>query len=143
MIVDYKDWETNCNRVRKDNAKLLSEFKQWLDKKGLGDKIIDKHISNIDFYVNEYLLHSNLIEAKDGAIKVCDFFGDWFIRKAMWASKTSVKSIATSLRKFYNFMYEKNLVEEFDIEYLSDMVKEEMPVWLKKLERFDNLDEDW
>ena len=31
------------------------------------------------------------------------FLGFWFIRKAMWASQSSIKGNATSLKKLYTF----------------------------------------
>lgn len=138
-----KDCETASEKVRNDNAKLLSEFKLWLEKKSLSNKVINRHISNVDFYINDYLLYSDIIQAKDGAIEINGFFGDWFIRKAMWASATAIKSTAASLKKFYNFMYEKKLVEGFDVDFLSFTIKENMTEWLEQLEFFDSENEGW
>jgi len=39
----------------------------------------------------------------------------WFIRKAMWASQSSIKGNATSLKKFYTFMHKKGLVDKKDL----------------------------
>jgi hypothetical protein len=37
------------------------------------------------------------------------FLGYWFIKKAMWAKQSAIKSNAASLKKFYTFMHEKGL----------------------------------
>ena len=47
--------------------------------------------------MNEYLLYyEEPIKAQDGISDVSMFLGDWFIRKAMWASKAHIKSNAAS-----------------------------------------------
>ena len=45
--------------------------------------------------MNEYLLYEDATEAKDGVDDVGMFIGYWFIRKAMWASESSIKGNAT------------------------------------------------
>ena len=66
------------------------------------------------------------------------FLGYWFIKKAMWASPASIKSNATSLKKFYTFMEEKKLIAIEDLNNLKRTIKEHMPEWLESLERYDD-----
>ena len=101
-------------------------------------KTIKNHVSNIDFYLNEFLLYEEATEAKDGAGDVGMFLGYWFIRKAMWASQSSIRSNATSLKKFYTFMYEKGLIKKEELTDLKQRIKEEMPEWLATLDRYDD-----
>ena len=84
---DYEKIEVECDKERVKNEKLLKEFSNWLKKSNLTKKTIDKHTTNIDFYINEYLLNYDVIEAKNGIDEIDLFLGDWFIRKAMWSSK--------------------------------------------------------
>ena len=107
---DYEKYEEECKIIRKTNERLLSEFEVWLKSSGLSKKTIEKHLSNIEFYVSEYLLYEDATEAKDGVNVVGMFLGYWFIKKAMWANQSNIKGNATSLMKFYNFMYEKDLI---------------------------------
>ena len=106
---------------------------------GLSEKTINNHLSNIDFYLNEYLLYEDVTEAKDGVYDVDMFLGYWFIKKAMWASKSSIKNNATSLKKFYKFMHEKELIDTEDLTELTESIKEGMPEWLESLDRYDDL----
>ncbi|MCU7906267.1 MAG: recombinase [Candidatus Thiodiazotropha sp. (ex Epidulcina cf. delphinae)] len=135
---DYKKYENDCKKVRKFNKKLLSEFEISLKSSGLSKNTIDNHVSNIDFYVNEYLLYEGVTEAKDGGNAVGMFLGYWFIKKAMWASPSSIKGNATSIKKFYAFLYEKGLIEKEDLDDLKETIKEGMPEWLATLDRYDN-----
>jgi len=44
---------------------------------------IDKHLYNVDFYINNFLLHEEANEAKTGYTDIGFFLGFWFIKKAM------------------------------------------------------------
>jgi site-specific recombinase XerD len=142
---DYEKYENECKKIRKANKRLLSEFELTLKSSGLSKNTINNHVSNIDFYVNEYLLYEDAIEAKDGVDAVGMFLGYWFIIKAMWASKSSIKGNATSLKKFYAFLYEKGLIEKDDLDNLKETIKEDMPEWLATLDRYDDpsVDDVW
>ncbi|MCW8799415.1 MAG: phage integrase SAM-like domain-containing protein [Desulfobacter sp.] len=135
---DYEKYEKDCKKIRKVNESLLNEFGMWLKSSGLSEKTINNHLSNIDFYVNEYLLYEDATKAKDGVDDVDMFLGYWFIKKAMWASQSSIKGNATSLKKFYTFMHEKGLIDKEDLIDLKQTIKENMPEWLATLGRYDD-----
>ena len=135
---DYEKYEEDCIKIRNSNADLLNEFEVWLKSSGLTKKTINSHCSNIDFYINEFLLYEGATEAKEGVDEVNMFLGYWFIKKAMWASQTSIKSNATSLKKFYTFMEQKKLIDKEDLNNLKRTIKEGMPEWLDTLGRYDN-----
>ena len=62
----YEQYEKECKKIRKENEAPLSVFKTWLSSKNLTRKTIDRHISNVDFYINEFLLYEDAIKAADG-----------------------------------------------------------------------------
>jgi len=132
------NYEENCKINQKENGILLGEFDNWLSTSGLSKKTIENHVSNIEFYINDYLLYEDAIKAKDGVNEVQMFLGYWFIKKAMWASQSSIKSNATSLKKFYTFMHEKDLVSSDEIDELKFTIKKGMAEWLATLRRYDN-----
>jgi site-specific recombinase XerD len=135
---DYEKYEADCKKIRTANQKLLKDFESWLESSGLSEKTIKNHLSNIDFYINEYLLYEDAVEAKDGVDRVSDFLGYWFIKKAMWASQSSIKANASSLKKFYSFLRSKGLIEPDDLQELKETIKEGMTEWLETLERYDD-----
>jgi len=139
---DYAQYEKDCKAIRKANKHLLTEFSAWLKTAGLSAGTIKNHCSNIEFYVNEFLLYEEAIEAKDGVTEVDAFLGYWFIKKAMWSSQASIKSNAASLKKFYTYMQEKGLIEKEALADLKVEIKECMPDWLETLRRYDDPDED-
>ena len=132
----YAEYEQACKTIREENAVLISEFSDWLEAKNLSTATIENHCDNIDFYVNEFLLYEDATPAADGPDEVGMFLGYWFIRKAMWASETSMKSNVASLKKFYQFMYERGRIELEALQDMKAQIKDGLPRWLETLRRY-------
>lgn len=120
-MIDY-DKQVNENIER--NEKFIDEFKGWLKDKKLGDKTINRHISNVDFYLNEYLCYYDFQTMEGGLLEVGIFLRGWYIEKCMWVSKTSIKEMAASLKKFYHCMSELGYVEKDNYDILCDELKD-------------------
>jgi hypothetical protein len=140
MSDDYEKYEIECKKITKANEKLLIEFAEWLKAANLKEKTIDNHVSNVDLYINDYLLYDSAKKAKDGVDYVSSFLGYWFIKKAMWASPAQIKSNAASLKKFYTFMQEKKQISKKALDGMNETIKEEMPEWLATMDRYDDPD---
>ncbi len=139
MEFDFEAYEKACVAIRESNRKLLSQFENWLLPKKLKQKTINKHLDNIGFYINEYLLYEDTKKPEDGSSSIDMFLGYWFIRKAMWASESSIKSNAASLKIFYTFMLEIGRIDKEDCEDVNSTIKENMTDWINTLRRFDDL----
>jgi len=134
----YEQYEKDCAKIRQDNEKILDDFSQWLSDKGLTPKTIAKHCFNVEFYINEFLLYEEATEASEGAHRIDLFLGFWFIKKAMWASKASIKNNATSIKKFYEFMLQKGNIDEEAYIDLKEEIKTKMQEWLDTMDRYDD-----
>ena len=137
------DYEQMVERNREDNERYLASFETSLVSSGLSRKTVNKHLSNVEFYLNDYLNYRDAATMQEGVHRVGGFLGDWFIRKCMWASKTSIRENAASLKKFYKIMAYKGLVSMDDYRALSDEVKQDMPEWLHTLEQWDDPNSDY
>ncbi len=135
---DYEKFIAECDKIKKNNNKLLKGFEKWLKASKLKDKTINRHVDNVDFYINEFLLYEDAVEAKDGASDIGMFLGYWFIKKAMWSSSAQIKSNAASLKKFYTFLYEKGQIDKEDLDDLKERIKEDMPEWIATMDRYDD-----
>lgn len=130
MTEPFSDFELQARAIREENAVILEAFEKGLKLSGLKEKSIRKHLSNIDFYINHYLPYDGLNRAKDGVVSIHGFF-DWFFpRKAMWSSPSAVKESIASLKKFYHFMVQVELINDADYQFLLAVVKEEKDRWL-------------
>jgi hypothetical protein len=147
-MFDYDEYEKEVESIREENLKLLEEFQTWLEAKGLTEKTIYRHISNVDFYINNFLLYEEIIKPAEGACDIGMFLGYWFIKKALWSSVNSIKENIASLKKFYTFMLEKSYISDYDLERLKEIIKEEKDEWFEKMRRYDDpsittMDEVW
>ena len=135
---DFEKYEAECKKIRKNNSKLLRDFEAWLIAKNLKDKTIKKHVENVDFYINEFLLYEDAVEAKDGWMEIGMFLGYWFIKKAMWSSTAQIKSNAASLKKFYTFLFEEQIIDREKLDGLKAKIKEDMPEWIATMKRYED-----
>ncbi len=132
------DYEIKVEENRKRNEKYIKEFENWLEAKGLVKKTIRKHINNVNLYINDYLNNYDITKVEDGMDEVYSFLGGWFIEKCLWASQTSLKETAASIKKFYQYMGENNYVSEEDYKEMCSFIKDNMDEFLEQLDDFDN-----
>lgn len=142
-MFDLTEYDKKFEENAENNEKYISEFEKWLIDKNLSKKTIKKHISNIDFYLNEFLNFYDASSMEEGIDSVYDFLGDFFINKCLWASATSIKENAASIKKFYECMSERGYVDESDYKELCKEIKDNMDTFLENLDDFDNMDIDW
>ena len=140
---EYEIYEIECKKIRKENRKLLNSFRKYLGSKKISKKTVDKHVSNIDFYINEFLLYEEPSKAKEGVNKLDHFLGYWFIRKAMWASVTSIKENITSLKHFYTYMHTIDEIDPDELNAMKEEIKESKDEWLETIRKYDDPDTDF
>ena len=91
---------------------------------GLKQKTIYNHLSNADLFINEFLNYHMDATMEEGVTMLGDFLGGFFIRKCMWSTPATVKTTATSLKKFYKCMAEHGKIEKKDYDYVCRDIKE-------------------
>jgi len=143
----YEKYESDCKKIRIANQHVIDEFQKYLKAKKLSDKTIDKHVSNVDFYINDFLLYEEPLKPHEGVDKLGHFLGFWFIRKALWASVTSIKENISSLKHFYTYLHQTGEVSLEELHEMKQVIKENKDEWLETLKAYDNpdidLDEIW
>lgn len=139
---EYEIYETECKKIRRENRNLLNRFRKYLGAKKLSKKTIDKHVSNIEFYINDFLLYEEPLEAKEGVSRLDHFLGYWFIRKAMWASVTSIKENISSLKHFYNYMHTIGEIYFEELNEMKEEIKESKDEWFETIKEYDDPDTD-
>ncbi len=123
--------EAKYKRNEAENEKLLKEFEQCLRSKGLSDKTINNHMNHVAFYLNVYLNDHNYASAKEGIEYnyLADFLDYFFIRKCFPSTPGSLRSMASSIKKFYTFMYENKLIEKKEYNDFKFYMKESIDTW--------------
>lgn len=139
-MFDYEEYEKECDKIRETNNEYLVLFEEDLQSAGLAPKTIKKHISNVDFYINEYVLREEPRPMEDGTGMIDMFLGYFFIRKCMWSTPGTIKSTASSIKKFYKCMLDHNRIDKSDYDYLCSEIKENMEQWQLDCAVYNDLD---
>ncbi len=141
-MAEELDYETQLEAQTKKNEEYLNIFTNWLENQKLAPKTIKNHLSNVNFYINDYLNYYEVNDIKAGCYGLYSYFGDFFIRKCMWSTGYSIKTTAASLKKFYNCMLEKNIITKEDYTNLCEEIKCGLDEWVEACEDYNNFDDD-
>lgn len=109
---------------------LLLHFEATLRASGLSEKTVVQHMDNIAFFVFSYLYDARCIAIENSVENLDDFMGNFFIANCDWASATSLKGMATSLKKFYKYLHDMCLIDKELYQGAQNAIKEGLPRWL-------------
>ncbi len=129
---DDIDYDQQADQIRTENAVLLEGFETWLK-----EKTVRKHLGNVSFYIDHYLLYDDIVRPHEGLSAVNGFFNWFFPHKAMWSSVTTAKETVAGLKKFYRYLTEVGLVEASEYQEFLAEAKSEMPEWLGHYRDFE------
>ena len=132
----YKEYELECDKTRENNLKFLAEFEAYLVSNSLSPKTIKRHVSNMEFYANNYLLRYEVIPVEKGATQIRGFLGDYFIRNTCWGSRNTIKENIGSFKKFYAYLNKMGYTSNEDFVLMKETIKEEKEDWFVLADRF-------
>ena len=140
---EYEKYEKDCKKIKKNNEKLMGYFILYLDEANKSEKTIEKHLYNVDFYINDFLLYYEAVPANKGYNCLMDFFGGFFIRKCMWSTPASMKVFITSLKQFYTCMHKIGEITQEELKDVTSTIKLFKSEWIEAVEDYNNQDFDW
>lgn len=116
--------EKYIEAATKNNEKLLAAFKEYLiNVKGLGEKTVKRHIEQLDFYLNVYLAEDEQVTPINSGDSAGAFLGDFFVRKDLSSSVTSLKQNGSALKKLYQFLYEAGEISKTDLAEINEYIR--------------------
>src|SRR5438105_3262812 len=131
-----KMYEQRVHAIQLANQPILDGFEHALKQAGLSEQTIRDHVDNIQFFAHYLLLYAHSLRRLDEATEgsVYDFLEDWFPRKALWASVSSMKIYLASFKKFFQWMGQTGLVSPETVADVLDTLKFERDVFLRKVD---------
>jgi site-specific recombinase XerD len=134
-------YEQRVQAIQQANQPILEGFEHALRQSRLSEHTIKAHVDNIQFFGRYLLWYAyslrRLDEATEG--KVYNFLEDWFPRKALWASVSSMKLYLASFKKFFQWMGATGLVAPEIVEDVLSTLKDDRNLFLSKVaEEFPN-----
>lgn len=132
----YYEYPINEEKIEKKHNALLELF--YKDISHLSDKTIRNHMSNVSFFLNNYLIYYQSADYKEVNNEIGMYFSDFFIRKCMWSTPATTKSTAASLKKFYKSMVDHGKFSKEDYKELCTTIKDEMEYWQEECRAFND-----
>ena len=74
----------------------------------------------------------------DGLLEFETYFGDWYIRKVLFANPSNMKSSFMSLKKFYKFLCDLGYVCPIDYKFFEETINENKERWILMYENYEN-----
>lgn len=137
MLMDYLDFSEQNEDT---NHEYLLLFQEDLENAGLKQKNIYNHLSNADLSINDFSGNRINVTMEESVTMLGNFLGDYFIRKCMWSTPSSVKTTAARLKKFYKSMAEYGKIEKKGYDYICRDIKESMAYWQECCAEYNNPD---
>ncbi len=128
-------YEQRVHAIQLANQPILDGFENSLKQAGLSEQTIKAHVDNIRFFSRYLLLYAYSLRRLDEATEgnVYDFLEDWFPRKALWASVSSMKVYLASFKKFFKWMGATGLVAPETVEDVLSTLKDDRNLFLRKV----------
>jgi len=132
---DGETYEQRVQAIQLANQPILDGFEHSLRQAGLSEQTIKAHVDNIRFFTRYLLLYSYSLRRLDEATEgdVYDFLEDWFPRKALWASVSSMRVYLASFKKCFKWMGETGLVAPETVEDVHSTLKDSRNLFLRKV----------
>ena len=104
------------------NSSYLHLFEA--DLHGFAPRTIKRHLQNVDFFLNTYLLfdEANPLSMQDGVNAIDDFLG-YFLEEKTYFTDSTKRSFVTSLRKFYKSMAKHGKISAEEYNEVEDALK--------------------
>ena len=128
-------YEQRVQAIQLANQPILDGFETWLRQAGLSEQTIKTHVDNMRFFARYLLLYAYSLRRLDEATEgnVYDFLEDWFPRKALWASVSSMRVYLASFKKFFQWMGATGLGAPQTVEDVLATLKDSRNLFLRKV----------
>jgi site-specific recombinase XerD len=128
-------YEQRVQAIQLANQPILDGFEAWLRQAGLGKPTIEAHVDNMRLFARYLVLYASSLRRLDEATEgnVYDFLEDWFPRKALWASVSSMKVYLASFKKFFTWMGATGLVAPETVEDVLSTLKDSRNLFLRRV----------
>jgi site-specific recombinase XerD len=128
-------YEQRVQVIQRANQPILDGFERSLKQAGLSAQTIKDYVDNMRLFAHYLLLYAYSLRRLDEATEgnVYDFLEDWFPRKALWASVSSMKVYLASFKKFFKWMGATGLVAPQTVEDVLSTLKDSRNLFLRRV----------
>jgi tetratricopeptide (TPR) repeat protein len=97
----FEEWEPDQKKVANTIRQQLDDFERYLtDKQQLKQETVDKHMRNIGFFAQSFLLPEGITLQDTEDEDIVEFLGNFFIRKSLFGKKSDIPGYLSSFNKW-------------------------------------------
>lgn len=125
------------------NDELFGTFEQWLDRQGLAETTVQRHLDNVEFFAGGYMAgdggFTEVPRPADqaGVADVDEFLGDWFPYEANWPSVGTLKATMAALKKFYVCLKETGQMAAGKADEILEMLQSSRGRYIELMKDFE------
>ena len=118
--------------IRKENEKYLAIFQEYLESFGVSRPLIERHIFNVDGYLNDFLAEEENREMKNSVRDLEPYIKNVYFEMAQTNEETLEKFIK-SMNLFYRCMHDSGLMSDQMYGLYEWLVKNNKKEWIEKM----------
>ena len=122
--------KVRLNRI--SNFYTLQTFETYLREQDISDEEVREHLSNIDLFINDYLLRHEVLASHNGIHTVGEYLTEWLTVNFYKVRKEDIELYIESFKKFYTHEVNGGYLERDDMIELYQIIKDEVTPWLAK-----------
>lgn len=108
-----KDNDNSFEAIEKENNNHLKEFEEFLEKRNYREKVIEEHISRVDYYINYFLMLGVPKHMEKGcSFDAVNFINDKVNSNVIPPSVHNIDFFLGSIRLFYECMLERKYISK-------------------------------
>ncbi len=131
------EYEELCADMRAVNEQYFDLYIRDLSKTRISRAKVNQYLGDVDVFLNDYLLRYSIHTMVEGPRMIADYLGDFFIKKLPWSTPASIKTTATSLKKFYECMLRHGKIPQADYDFLCSEIRKNLAKWCKFCEAYN------
>ena len=118
--------------IRKENEKYLAVFQEYLESYGMSRPLIERHISNVDGYLNDYLADQFEREMKN-SVRDLEPYIKTVYYEMEGTDVDALEKFIKSLNYFYRCMHDRGLMSSQMYSLYEWLVKSNQKEWKEKM----------
>lgn len=128
------DYDRAFELKLKENKKYFDLFEKHMRDEGLSERVINRHLKNVDFYVNHFINHYEIYDMNKGCYELDTYFGPYYSNLKPYFTKYTLNENISAIKKFYKLMHENNYVSNDDYDNLLSTIRICKDEWLDLIE---------
>lgn len=125
-----------------DECLRIADYLQYMFNmvyRNLSHATLRKHLRNLfDFMFYAYTREEESPVAAFNAATVSRYLGDWYITHCAYSTVNSSKATAAGIKKMAAVLFLYDMISETQYSDLLETIRENLPVWIQRMDNFNN-----